>query len=88
MERLSRGPVPNALKGRFGNSKLGSPGSLFGKATQGSQSESCWGDWRYMDPSEEVDRRCLGGSAPRKTSRPSGRSHAKAKDGSGSHSEL
>ena len=68
---------------------LGSPGPLFGKATQGSQSESCLGGWWCKGPSEEMDRRRLGWTTSRKTSRPSGRSRAKAKDGrSGSHSEL
>ena len=67
---------------------LGSPGPLYDKATQGFQSESCLGGWRCKDPSEEVDRRRRGWTAFRKISRPSGRSRAKVKDGSGSHSEL
>ena len=67
---------------------MGSPGPLYGKATQGFQSESCLGGWRCKDPSEEADRRRRGWTASRKISRPSGRSRAKAKDGSGSHSEL
>ena len=67
---------------------LGSPGPLSGKATQGSQSESCLGGWRCKRPSEEVDRRRLGWTASRKISRPSGRSRAKVKNGSGPHSEL
>ena len=41
-----------------------------------------------MGPSEEVDRRRREWTASRKISRPSGRSRAKAKDGSGSHLEL
>ena len=87
MGRFSRGPVPNASKRQFGSAKLGSPGPLSGKATQGSQSESCLGGWRCKDPSEEVDRRRLRWGASRKISRPSGRSRAKAKSGgSGSHS--
>ena len=86
--RFSGGPVPNASKRQFGSANLGSPGPLSDKATQGSQSESCLGDWRCKGPSEEVDRRRLGWTASRKISRPSGRSRAKAKDGSGSHSEL
>ena len=73
---------------QFGSANLGSPGPLYGKATQGFQSESCLGGWRCKDPSEEVDRRRRGWTASRKISRPSGRSRAKAKDGSGSHSEL
>ena len=36
------------------------------------KNESCFGDWRCKGPSEEVDRRCLGGTASRKTSRPLG----------------
>ena len=36
--RLSRGPVPNASKRRFGSTNLGFPEPLFGKATQASQS--------------------------------------------------
>ena len=72
----------------IGSANLGSPGPLFGKATQGSQSESCLGGWRCKGPGEEVDRRRLGWTTYRKTSSPSGRSRAKAKDGSGSHSEL
>ena len=71
-----------------GSANLGSPGSLSDKATQGFQSESCLGGWRCKGPSEEVDRRRRGWTASRKISRPSGRSRAKAKDGSGSHSEL
>ena len=43
---------------------------------------------RCKDPSEEVDRRRRGWTAYRKISRPSARSRARAKDGSGSHSEL
>ena len=43
---------------------------------------------RCKGPSEEVDRRRLGWTASRKISRPSGQSCAKAKGGSGSHSEL
>ena len=85
---FSRGPVPNASKRQFGSANLGSPGPLSGKATQGSQSESCSGGWRCKGPSEEVGRRRLGWTAFRKISRPSGRSRAKAKDGSGPHSEL
>ena len=81
MERLSRGPVPNASKRQFGNANLGSPGP--GNATQGSQSESCLGGSGCKGPSEEVDRRRLGGAASRKNSRPSGRSRAKVKDESG-----
>ena len=73
---------------QFGSANLGSPGPLYGKATQGFQSESYLGGWRCKDPSEEVDRRRRGWTASRKISRPSGRSRAKVKDGSGSHSEL
>ena len=72
----------------LGFSNLGSPGPLYDKATQGCQSESCLGGWRCKDPSEEVDRRRRGWTASRKISRPSARSRARAKDGSGSHSEL
>ena len=86
--RFSRGPVPNASRRQFGSANLGSPGPLYVKATQGFQSESCLGGWRCKDPSEEVDRRRRGWTASRKISRPSGRSRAKAKDGSGSHSKL
>ena len=86
--RFLRGPVPNASKRQFGSANLDSPGPLSGKATQGSQSESCLGGWRCKGPSEEVDRRRLGWTASSKISRPSGRSRAKAKNGSGSHSEL
>ena len=86
--RFSRGPVPNASKRQFGSANLGSPGPLYDKATQGCQSESCLGGWRCKDPSEEVDRRRRGWTAYRKISRPSARSRARAKDGSGSHSEL
>ena len=88
IERFSRGPVPNASKRHFCSANMGSPGPLSGKATQGSRSESSLGGWRCKTPSEEVDRRRLGWTASRKISRPSGRSRAKAKDGSGSHSEL
>ena len=86
--RFSRGPVPNASKRQFGSANLGSPGPLYGKATQVFQSESYLGGWRGKDPSEEVARRRRGWTASRKISRPSGRSRAKAKDGSGSYSEL
>ena len=44
--------------------------------------------WRCEGPSVEVNWRRRGWTASRKISRPSGRSRAKAKDGSGSHSEL
>ena len=64
--RFSRGPVPNASKRQFGSANLGSPGPLYGKATQGFQSESCLGGWRCKDPSEEVDRRRRGWTASRK----------------------
>ena len=77
MGRFSRGPVPNASKRQFGGANLGSPGPLSGKATQGSQSESRFVGWRCKGPSGEVDRRRLGWTASRKTSRPSGRSRAK-----------
>ena len=60
----------------------------FSLGPQGCQSESCLGGWRCKDPSEEVDRRRRGWTAYRKISRPSARSRARAKDGSGSHSEL
>ena len=86
--RFLRGPVSNASKRQFGSANLGSPGPLYDKATQGFQSESCLGGWRCKDPSEEVDRRRRGWTASRKVLRPSGRSRAKAKEGSGSHSEL
>ena len=86
--RFSRGPVPNASKRHFGSASLGSPGPLSDKATQGFQSESCLGGWRCKGPSEEVDRRRRGWTASRKISRPSGRSRAKAKHGSGSHLET
>ena len=43
IRRFSRGPVPNASKQQFGSTNLRSPGSLSGKVTQGSQSESCLG---------------------------------------------
>ena len=56
---------------------LGSPGPLFSKATQGSQIESCLGGWWCKCPGEEVDRRRLGRTASRKTSKPSGRSRDK-----------
>ena len=88
MGRFSRGPVPDASKRQFRSANLGSPGPLSGKAAKGSQSESCLGGWRCKGPSEEVDRRRLTWTASGKISRPSGRSRAKAKDGSGSHSEL
>ena len=88
MGRVSRGLILNASKRQFGSANLGSLGLLFGKATQGSQSESCLGGWRCKGPSEEVDRRRLGWIASRKNLRPSGRSRPKATDGSGSHSEL
>ena len=87
-----RGVLERTGSGRmettFGSANLGSPGPLPRKATQGSQSESCLGGWLSKGPSEEVDGRRLGWTASRKISRPSGRSRAKAKDGSGSHSEL
>ena len=67
--RFSRGPVPNASKRQSGSANLGSPGPLYGKATQGSQSESCLGGWRCKDPSEEADRRRRGWTASRKKSR-------------------
>ena len=86
--RFSRGPVPNASKRQFGSANLGSSEPLSGKATQGFQSESCLGGWRCKGLSEEVDRRRRGWTASRKISRSSGRSRAKAKDASGSHSEL
>ena len=86
--RLSRGPVPNTSKRLSGSANLGSPGPLTGEVTQGSQSESCLGGWRCKGPSEEVDRRRLGWTASGKISRPSGRSRAKAKDGSESYSDL
>ena len=44
------------MKRQFGSTNLGSPGPLFGKATHGSQSESCLGGWRCKRPGEEVDR--------------------------------
>ena len=88
MGRFSRRPIPNASKRQFGSANLDSPVPLSGKATQGYQSRSCLGGWRCKGPSEEVDRRRLGWTASRKKSRPSGRSCVKAKDGSGSHSEL
>ena len=86
--RFSRGTVPNASKRQFGSANLGSLGPLSDKATQGFQSESCLGGWRCKGRSEEVDRRRRGWTASRKISRLSGRSRAKAKDGSGSHSDL
>ena len=63
MERCSRGPVPNALNWKYVSVNLGSPRLLFGKVALGSQSESCLGGWRCKSPSEEVDRRRLGGTA-------------------------
>ena len=45
---------------------MGLLGPPFGKATQGSQSVSCLGGWRCKDPREAVDRRHLGGTAPKK----------------------
>ena len=84
----ARGSVPNASRPYFGSANLGSPGPLFDNATQGSPSESRLGDWRSKGPREEAVRRRLGGTTTRKTSRPSGQSQAKAKDGSGPHSEL
>ena len=86
--RFLRGPVPNASKRQFGSANLGSPRPLSGKATQGSQSESCLGGWRCKGSTEEVSRQRLGWTASRTISRPSGRSRAMTKDGSGSHSEL
>ena len=86
--RFSRGPVPNASKRQFRSANFGSPGPLSDKVAQGFQSESCLGGWRCKGPSEEIDRRRRGWTASKKISRPSGRSRAKAKDGSGSHSEL
>ena len=69
---FSRTPVPNASRRQLGSANLGSPGPLFGKATQGSQSESCSGGWRCKGPSKEVDRRRLGCAASNKPSRTSG----------------
>ena len=83
MGRFSRRPVPNASKRQFGSANLGSPGPLSGKAAQGSQGEPYLGGWRCKGPSEEVNGRRLGWTASRKISRPSGRSRAKAKNGSG-----
>ena len=54
-------------KRQLGSANLGSPGTLFGKAAQGSQRESCLGGWRCKGPREEVDRRRLGWTASRKT---------------------
>ena len=79
MDRLSRGPVPNASKRQIGSVKLGSPGPLFVKAAQGSKSEPCLGGWRCSSPREEVDRRRLQGTASRKPLRPSGQSRAKGR---------
>ena len=39
MERRLREPVSNASKRQYGNVNMGSPGPLFSKTTQGSQSE-------------------------------------------------
>ena len=86
--KFSRGLIPNASKQKFGSANLSSPRPLSDKATQGFQSKSCLGGWRCKGPSEEVDLRRRGWTASRKISRPSGRSRAKANDGSGSHSEL
>ena len=66
----------------------GFAGPLSGKATQASQNESCLSGWRCTGPSEEVDRRRLRWTASRTLSRSLGRFRAKAKNGSGSHSEL
>ena len=49
MGRFSRGPVPNASKRQLGSTNLGLPGPLYGKATQGSQRESCLGGWSTGD---------------------------------------
>ena len=68
---FSRAPVPNASRRQLGSANLGSPRPLFGKAAQGSQSESCLGGWRCKGPSKEVDRRRLGWTTSRITSRPS-----------------
>ena len=64
--RFSRGPFPNASKRQFGSTNLGSSGPLSGKATQGSQSESCLGGWRCKGPSEEIGD-VLGGLPPEKS---------------------
>ena len=72
IERPSKGPVPNASKRQFGSANLGLPGPLFCKVTEGSQSESCLGGWRYKGPSEEAVRRRLGRTASKNTSRPRG----------------
>ena len=84
LERTGSERIETTIRKR----QLGFAGPLYDKATQGFQSESCLGGWRCKDPSEEVDRRRRGWTASRKISRPSARSRARAKDGSGSHSEL
>ena len=69
MGRFSIGPVPNVSKRQPDNANLGSPVPLSGKATQGSQSESCSGGSRCKGPSEKVDRRRLGWTVPPEKSR-------------------
>ena len=86
--RRSKEPVPDASKRQSARVNLGSPGPLFSTATQGSQSIYCLNDWRCKGPIDGVDRRRLRGTAYRKTSRPSERSRAEAKDANGSYSEL
>ena len=74
MGRFSRGSVPKASKRQFGSANLGSPGRQ--------------GDSRLSKRVIFSDRCRLGWTISRKTSKPLGRSRAKAKDGSGLHSEL
>ena len=56
LERTGSERIETAI----GSVNLGSPGSLFGKETQGFQSKLLMGCWGCKGPSEEVDRRALG----------------------------
>ena len=84
LERTGSERIETTIRKR----QLGFAGALVRQGEQGFQSKSCLGGWRCKGPSEEVDRRRRGWTASRKILRPSGRSCTKAKDGSGSHSEL
>ena len=84
LERTGSERIETTIRKR----QLGFAGALVRQGDSRLSSESCLGGWRCKDPSEEVDRRRRGWTASRKILRPSARSRARAKDGSGSHSEL
>ena len=64
---------------------MGSPGPLFGKPTQSSQKSHVWAASGARAQARRSTGDVLGGLPPEK---PSGRSRAKTKYLSGSHSEL